>query len=234
MHHTVSISMLVVALGATVAQAQRSALREVRDWGSAGGGLILAAPVGEFQDHVKLAGGLGGFVAFSLNRRGALALRLDGSFLAYDQVRELAQLTGPYLAVPIGVNTTSYFVSFRAGPQLTFGDGPVRLYGFGLGGLSYFATETSYDGFSCGCDPLGSVTNYGDVTAAWEAGGGLQIRLGRQHTPVRLDLGARYLHHGRARYLPARILAGVATIIRPIESEANLVLFQLGVTVGLR
>ena len=58
--------------------------------------------------------------------------------------------------------------------------------------------------------------------------------LGHPHAPVMLDLGARYLHHGRARYLPARVLAGGSTIIRPIESEANLVLFQLGVTVGLR
>jgi opacity protein-like surface antigen len=207
-------------------------LREVRNRGSAGGGLMVAVPVGEFGNHISIAGGLDLFGALSLDRSGALSLRLDGSWLAYDHVRDAGYVSSPYYSIPVDLNTTSYIASLRAGPQLTLGQGALRLYGFGLGGLSYFATETSAGG--CGCDSFGSITQYDDVTAAWEAGGGVQIKLGRGHTPVLLDLGARYLHNGRVTYLPARSLSGGATVLRPIESEANVIIYQLGVTVGLR
>jgi opacity protein-like surface antigen len=228
------IGMAVLGLTLTAAPlwGQRSALREVRNRGSAGGGLMVAVPVGEFGNHISIAGGLDLFGALSLDRSGALSLRLDGSWLAYDHVRDAGYVSSPYYSIPVDLNTTSYIASLRAGPQLTLGQGALRLYGFGLGGVSYFATETSAGG--CGCDSFGSITQYDDVTAAWEAGGGLQIKLGRGHTPVLLDLGARYLHNGRVTYLPARSLSGGATVLRPIESEANVMIYQLGVTVGLR
>jgi hypothetical protein len=225
-----------LVLGLTVVtsslMAQRSALREVRNRGSAGGGLLVAVPVGEFANHINVAGGFDMFGALGIDRAGALSIRLDGSFLIYDHLRDAGYLDSPYYSIPVDLNTTSYIASLRAGPQITLGQGAVRLYGFGLGGLSYFATETSTGG--CGCDSFGSITQYDDVTAAWEAGGGLQIQLGRRHTPVLLDLGARYLHNGEVSYLPARSLSGGSTILRPIRSEANVVIYQVGITFGLR
>lgn len=224
---------LTISLTGPAAHAQRSALREVRTTGGAGGALLLGIPVGEFKEHVQVAGGLGGFLAVNLDRGGALAIRLDGSFLVYDNLRDIAYLNGGYVAYPIDLHTTSYIVSLRAGPQVSTGDGPVRLYGFGLGGLSYFATETSYGGTDCGCgSSFGSTTEWDDVNPAWEAGGGLQIALGRRHNRLLLDLGARYLHNGRTSYVPAQTLT--SGTITPVVSQANLVVVHLGVSVGLR
>lgn len=223
---------LALTCVSTAALAQRSALREVRESGTAGGALLLGIPVGQFKDHVDVAGGVGGFAAFNLDRAGATSLRLDGSYLIYDNLRDVAYLSGGYVSYPVDLNTSSYIVTFRAGPQITLGQGPVRLYGFGMGGFSYFATSTSYDD-ACGCGgSFASATQYDDFNLAWETGGGLQIALGRGHQPVLLDLGARYLHNGRTSYVPARTLAGGS--ITPIVSEANLVVVQLGLSIGVR
>lgn len=223
---------LVVTMVGRPATAQRSALREVRTGGSAGGGLMLGIPVGEFAQHVNVAGGFGGFVNLGLDRAGAMGIRLDGSFLIYDNLHDVAYLTGGYYAYPLDMNTSSYIVSLKAGPQLTAGTGPMRLYGFALGGVSYFATETSF-GDGCGCGSYASTTEWDDVNLAWEAGGGIQVALGgRRGRPVLLDLGARYVRNGRMSYVPAQSLA--SGTLTPVVSDANLVILQLGVSVGLR
>jgi opacity protein-like surface antigen len=226
----VSLS-LVLALVPVAAPGQRAALREVRSAGTAGGNLLIGIPQGEFQQYVKAAAGFGGFVNLNLDRSGATGMRLEGAFLIYDHLHDVAYLSGGYYSYPIGLTTSSYIASLRAGPQLTFGQGPLRLYGFGLGGVSYFATTTSFDD-SCGCGSFASTTEWDDVALSWEAGGGMQLALGRGHNPVLLDLGARYLHNGRVTYVPAQTLAGGT--LNPVASEANLVVLQLGVSVGLR
>jgi hypothetical protein len=213
------------------AAAQRSALREVHNWGLAGGSLALAVPVGEFRDHVGEGGGFDMFMAFNLNRAGATAIRVDGSLLLYGSARDRAFLSGPYY-FPIGVTTSSFIASLRAGPQLTFGQGPVKLYGFWQGGFSYFATTTSFGGYDCGCGGYDEITEHGDMNLAWEAGGGFLVPLGHGRHRVMLDLGARYLANGQAQYLPARFVGNGTTL--PIESEANLVAIHLGVTFALR
>ena len=225
------ITLLALALGSRVADAQRSGLREVRSLGTAGAGLLIGIPRGEFQQHVTAAAGFDGFVNLNLDRSGATGMRLEGSILVYDHLHDVAYLDGGYYVYPIGLTTSSYIASLRAGPQLTFGQGPLRLYGFGMGGVSYFATSTSFDD-SCGCGSYGSTTEWDDVTLAWEAGGGLQLALGRGHNPVLLDLGARYLYNGRVTYVPAQTLA--SGTLSPVSSEANLVVLQLGISVGLR
>jgi hypothetical protein len=225
-------ALSVLAAGVShSAAAQRSALREVRNWGLAGMSLALAVPVGEFRDHVGEGGGIDAFMAFNLDRAGASAIRVDGSLLAYGRSYDRAFLSGPYY-FPIGVTTTSFVASLRAGPQLTFGQGPAKLYGFWQGGFSYFATTTSFGDYDCGCGGYDEITEHGDLNLAWEAGGGFLVQLGRGRHPIMLDLGARYLANGRAQYLPARFVGNGTTI--PIESEANLVAIHFGVSVGLR
>jgi hypothetical protein len=215
---------------AASATAQRWALREVREWGLAGASAAVALPVGEFAEHVGAGGGIAGFMTVNLDRAGAIALRIDGSALAYGRATDIAYLDGPYY-FPVGVTTTSFIVGLRAGPQLTLGRGPVRLYGFGQAGFSYFATTTSFGDYDCGCGWYDDITEQDDINWAWEAGGGMLVNVGRTGR-VMLDLGARYLRNGRAQYLPASMVGdGVAL---PLETQANLVALHLGVTVGLR
>lgn len=225
-----AVGSLLLAGVVHSASAQRSALREVRDWGLAGISLALAVPVGEFADHVGEGGGIDAFMAFNLDHLGMTALRIDGSLLAYGRATDRAYLDNPYY-VPVDVITTSWIVSLRAGPQITFGQGPVKMYGFGVAGFSVFTTTTAFSSYNCGCGSYDEITEHDDLNLAWEAGGGFLIPLGRRQR-VLLDLGARYLSNGSAQYLPARFVGSGTTV--PLESEANLVALHLGVTFALR
>lgn len=218
------LTAALLLLTAAPAAAQRWALREVRERGLAGVSLALAMPVGEFANYVGDGGGLDAFVTVHLDRAGLVGMRIDGSLLAYGRTNDW-WYDGPYYAVP--ATTTSFIASLRAGPQLLFGTGPVRLYGFYQGGISYFATTTGFNDGYCGCND-DAITEHDDVTLAWEAGGGMLLGLGRR---VMLDLGARYLRNGRAEYLPARLVSAPDGVI---ESQANLVALHLGVTFRLR
>jgi hypothetical protein len=223
-------SLMLVAM-VQGASAQRSALREVRDWGLAGASLAVAVPVGEFATHVGEGGGIDGFMTFNLDRFGMTALRIDGSLLAYGRSTEHGYIDGPYYYEPVDLITTSWIVSLRAGPQITIGQGPIKMYGFGLAGFSVFTTSTQFSSYDCGCGSYDEVTEHDDLNLAWEAGGGLLVPLGHRQR-VMLDLGARYLRNGRAQYLPARFVGSGTTV--PLESEANLVAIHFGVTFALR
>lgn len=157
--------------------------------------------------------------------RASLARGPDGTAVACRAWRVLLDL-----------ETDNVIGSLGVGPQITLGGGPVRVYGFGTIGVGYFAT-TSTLGDGCGCEPFVGTTNFEDFTLARELGSGLQVRLARRRAPVFLDLGVRYLRNGRTRYLrPQDIVENPdgSVSLRPVESEANLVLFQIGVSVGIR
>src|SRR2546426_3957570 len=222
------LSLLVAASGA----AQSRGLREVRSWGFGGGDVMVGIPVGEFRNFVDVAGGLGGVIAVSLDGRGAVGLRLAGSYLQYGHERRLIPLAGS--GGLLDLNTTFYIASLRAGPQFVFGEGPVRLYAFGTAGVSYFATESSLGGSGCGCWGYPSTVNYDDAVLGLEGGGGLLIKLSRS---VALDLGASYVRNGPVTYLREGSLSPAADgslVLRPVRSEADLVVVQLGVAIGLR
>src|SRR2546422_10207833 len=73
------LSLLVAASGA----AQSRGLREVRSWGFGGGDVMVGIPVGEFRNFVDVAGGLGGGIARSLDRRGAVGPRVPAPHLPF-------------------------------------------------------------------------------------------------------------------------------------------------------
>jgi hypothetical protein len=112
--------------------------------------------------------------------------------------------------------------------------GAVRPYAYGQVGFSYFATTSSVEG-SGNTQPFANSTNFDDFTFATSAGTGVLIVLSHRR-PVTLDLGARYVYNGRARYLREGSIAisGTTITYSPIESETNLILYMIGVSVGLR
>jgi hypothetical protein len=225
-----ALSVLV----ATSAATQSRGLREVRSWGTGGAGAMVAIPVGAFRDFVDVAGGLGGLVAVNLDRRGTVGLRLAGSYLLYGHEDRLVPLAGTGGLLNLDLNTNFYIASLRAGPQLVFGDGPVRLYTFGTAGVSYFATESSLGGSGCGCWGYPSTVNYHDAVLGLEGGGGLLIRLSHA---VALDLGASYVRNGAVTYLREGGISQSpdgSLALRPVRSEANLAVVQLGMSIGFR
>jgi hypothetical protein len=207
--------------------AQRWALREVRSGGGSGGGLslMIVQPVGQFKQFVNGGAGVGLAAVPALDQHGVVGLRIEGEFLAYGYMNEPVTLSSGGYATPAQAQTWSFILSGQAGPQLTFGGGPVRLYGFLTGGVVDFATTTSVQS-DCGCD----IASYGDghdLALAWQAGGGMMFALGRGRHPASLDLGARYLRNGTVTY-------GTTTggSLRFVQSDANAVVYHIGLSFG--
>ncbi|HYT83396.1 MAG TPA: hypothetical protein VEK86_08090, partial [Gemmatimonadales bacterium] len=99
------MAVLGLALVASPLSGQRSALREVRDRGAFGADFVVAEPLGEFSRNGDVAAGLS---IFGVTSGGALALRVEGAWMAYDVSYQ-----------GYGVSTTSQIGTLGAGPQLT-------------------------------------------------------------------------------------------------------------------
>jgi len=214
--HGFTWGLALMLLQVVPAPAQRSALREVREWGVGGLWGAMAMPRGAFaQDSGPVGGGGGAFMTVALDPIGLLGFRLEGSLLAYGHDRSLAN----------SFNTTSYVAGFHAGPQITLGRGVLRPYGFGQVGMSYlFTTASARD--ECYCDVDDVIREHFDWS--WELGAGMMVRLGGSRSNVHLDLGARYLYAEDARSTTSNPTP------QPFETQANMVAIHLGVTFGLR
>jgi len=205
-------------------------LREVHSWSTWGGGFMVGVPVGQFRDFVDVHPGIGGAVTIG----GPVGLRIGGTLLVYGHEQQIVPYPGSYGRIGLGVNTDNIIGTLGLGPQITLSGGPVRLYGYGTIGIGYFATVSSL-GDGCGCYDVGQTTNFDDWALAREAGGGLQLRLSR-HRPAFLDLSARYMRNGRVEYLREGSMyedADGRIVVSPVESFANLVTLQIGMTFGL-
>src|SRR2546422_11598061 len=120
----------MAVLGLTVVTSplvgQRSALREVSGGGSGsiGANFVVAQPLGEFRRNGDVAAGLS---IFGVTSGGALALRIDGSWMAYD-----ARYQGD------GVSTRLQNRAIGGRPQFTVGEGWFRVCGVATGRGSVF------------------------------------------------------------------------------------------------
>lgn len=197
---------------------------------------VYARPVAEFGDYVKHGGGLDLSAALPVTRGNALALRADGGFIVYgSETRRVCFSATVGCRILLDLTTTNSIAYLNVGPQLMLPTGPVRPYINGAIGGAYFGTTSSVDGVDGNDDDFASTTNFDDITFAWNAGGGVLVRLSSGNTPVFLDLGARYHGNGEVEYLKRGDIVdnpdGTITIT-PTRSEANLVTFQLGVSIG--
>ena len=196
-----------------------------------GGAFMAAQPVGDFADYVNVGGGIGAHVVWKPSPGGVFGLRLDGTFVIYGSE------TRRYTLVPlvdVDVTTQNQIFGLAIGPEFAFGRS-VQPYVFGEGGFSYFATTSSVKGTG-NSTPFAETTNFDDFTLAGSAGAGVRIGVSNRRHHVTIDLGARYVLNGRAQYLregSIDITGGTVTIT-PVESGTNLMLYHLGVSVGLR
>lgn len=191
---------------------------------------------GEFADFVDHSWGVGGSFLYAMDRAGLLGLRVDMSYQRYGHERQRVPLS-PTIGgrILVDVTTDNNIVLAGVGPQLLFPRGPVMPYLTGTIGLAYFFTQSSVEGADNN-DPFATTKNYSNTTFAWSGAGGLYIALKKGAKPVALDLGARYQANGTARYLREGgiIDNGDGTItLSPTRSEANLIIYHIGLTFGL-
>lgn len=227
--------VLVGGVVALDAQEVPPGLRPLREEGFGGLSAVLAVPQGEFAEFVGLGGGLAGFGVVNLDRRGSVGLRFDGSLVFYGHETQRVPLSETVRRVLVDVTTSNFIVTLGLGPQIQRPEGVLRPYGYAGIGFSYLATVSSVSG-TRGFDSFASTTNFDDFTFAWYSGGGLRVQVSHGRTPVAIDLGARYVGNGRARYLTEGSIRETSTgelVITAIESETNLVLYHLGVSITI-
>jgi len=205
--------------------------------GFVGGELMFARPQGEFRDFVDQGWGGGLHYIHRLSRDGALAVRVDGSYLNYGHESFRVPLSGTIGGrVNVDVTTTNNIAFLGVGPQIGLPSGALRPYVNGFVGVSYIWTQTSVEGTNNDNDPFASSTNYDDATFAYGGGAGLYIPVRRGHTPVSIDAGLTYRRNGQADYLREGGITdnpdGSITL-SPIRSDTDLLTFHIGVSVGI-
>lgn len=206
---------------------------------SAGAGILIASPAGEFKDYVGTGFGLGGHFTLNLDPSGIIGLRAGGGFINYGRETKrvcFSQTVGCRVEVDLTTNNNIFYGNI--GPELAVQAGMVRPYVNAGIGFAYFATTSSVDDISnSGDDEIASTTNFDDITFAWTAGGGLRFRLSSGRMPFSLDFGVRYHGNGEVEYLTE---GGIidnpdgSITLNPILSEANLLTFSIGGSIGLR
>lgn len=209
-----------------------------RDWRfEVGGSVNYGLPQGAFRDNVRQGFGVDGFARWNFDRRGILSLRTDGGFLGYGRETKRVPLSGTIGGrILVDLTTSNNILHVGIGPQLTAPDGPFRPYVNGGIGFSYFFTESSVEGSNNDNEPFASTTNYDDVTLSLTSGAGVLIPVGIRRD-VSLDLGVQYQNNGQVSYLRK---GGIVDLpngdiqLNPIESQANLLTFRIGVSARIR
>lgn len=201
-----------------------------------GGNFMVAAPTGEFASYVDNGFGFGAHILYQFDDPGIMALRIDGSILVYGHETLNVPLTPTTGRIRVDVTTSNNIGSLHIGPQFMAPNGRFRPYLNGGVGFSNFFTYSSVEG-TRDESPFASSTNYSDFVWSWTAGGGIYIPVSRGRTPVSIDLGARYHRNGETRYLREGSIEESGTgeiFFDPIQSETNLLVYQIGVSVGIR
>jgi hypothetical protein len=207
------------------------------------GGLnvTVGQPLGTFHRYVSNGYGIGGHALARLGGSGIVAVRLDGGFLNYgNETLELPFGTRPGGGrVGIDLTTSNNIFWLGVGPQLMAPRGIVRPYVNGTAGFSYFSTMSSVSARRNNSDGFASETNYDDAQFSWGAGGGILVPIYRNARSLAfLDIGARYHDNGRnVRYLREggiHDLPNGDLALDVIRSRANLVTWQVGVSIGGR
>jgi len=201
-----------------------------------GGSFSYGVPVGDFHDYVKQGFGLDGFFRWNGDPKGVVSLRVEGGFVQYGSETKRVPLSPTLGRILVDLTTSNNIVWLGVGPQVTIPLPGIRPYVNASAGFSYFFTESSVEGSNNG-DDFANTTNYDDGTFAWGGGGGLLIPFRTRSGEVALDLGVRYHGNGEVRYLrrgSIEDLPGGQIRLSPIQSEANLLTYRVGVSFSIR
>jgi opacity protein-like surface antigen len=196
-------------------------------------GAEFGQPLGAFKRNVRHAAGAQGVGLLRLDHSGRTSLRLQAGWLNYGHESQRNCLgTAPNCRVAVDITTANGILSLAMGPQFSVPLGRVRTYGYGLIGMSRFATVSGLGG-GLVPDLLAADENFGDGGLAWSGGIGVQLPV-RRSTSV--DLGVRYEHHGKRDY----VLAGGVTdqpdgslTFDVKRSNAALFALRVGLTTAL-
>lgn len=201
---------------------------------SAGVGVAVAQPVGDFHRAVDNAVGGAGHLLLRVDHTGRVALRLEGGWLNYgDESHRICLASTPGCRVAVNVTTANGILTLGVGPQLSFPISRLKAYGYSVVGMSRFSTVTTIGG-GIVPDFVAGDENFGDGGVWWNGGLGVQLPL---HGRTTLDVGVSVQGHGRRNYL---LEGGVTdnadgSLLFDIKrSNANLFALKIGATTPLK
>ena len=196
---------------------------------------LVGNPTGDFSEFVDIGYGGEFFGRIPLEPEGLVSLRADMGFLIYGYESIRVCIDGFGCRVQGQLQTSNGIFYGGIGPEVALPLNGMRPYVNAFVGFGYFSTSSSVE------DPLGYenlfyTENLGDGTFSWGVGGGLEVNLHSGRVPIDLNLGLRYHDNGVVKYLTKGGILdhpdGSITLF-PIVSEANLMSFRIGVTVGI-
>lgn len=203
--------------------------------GAAGGSLDYAAPTGDFHRYVRQGFGIDGFFRWNTDPEGIFGIRVDGGFVIYGHERKRVPLSSTIGGrILVDLTTSNNIIWFGIGPQLTLPFPSLQPYFNASVGFAYFFTESSVAGSNFNSEPFASTRNFSDAAFDFSVGGGVLIPLGSSRAS--LDLGVRYLSNGQVAYLREGSIEDQpdgSIVLHPIRSDANLLLWRLGVSVSI-
>jgi hypothetical protein len=221
----------LAAPGAMRAQDSETAFTSPRFW--AGLEFHAGSGTGDFGEMVE---GIWGFELvgrWAPRPTSSWMYRVDLGLLTYGE-ESFGVCSPPPIGCRIGMEVnTSNDIGFAAiGPEFRFARD--RLYLFGTVGVSYFSTSSSLSGPAVS-ESLLTTEHFSDAVLALRFGGGWRFLVRGGRRPVRIDVGGEYHHNGVAEYLREGDIIdhpdGSITLLTT-RSEANLVTFRLGVSLG--
>jgi len=201
--------------------------------GHVGVSFVAADAVGELAGFVDRGFGAQFEGGLPVSLGGRVRMRGDFGFLIYGLERQRFCATLSCRLVS-DLTTTNSIVYGGFGPELVLATGAIEPYVRAGVGLTGFITSSSLDDHD-GLGPYMETTNYSDVAFGWNAGGGIRMRVGNGVRPVFLDFGVDRRDNGVVDFLTRGDIVdnpdGSISVF-PNRSDADLVTFRVGITVG--
>lgn len=210
--------------------------------GTVSAAFTLGIPEGDFKDQLEKTG-LGIALEGGV-RLGPLPILLGPrfSYLSYGSDTRHEPFSQTIPDVTVEVETSYNLIQFHGLARFQpIDEGLFQPYLDGLIGLNYLYTETSVrDEDDSEDSEIASSKNFEDTVFSYGGGGGIQIAVHRSVdddgdvVEVLIDLNARYISGGKARYLKeGAITIEEMTVIYDVsESRTDLVTAQIGI--GIR
>jgi opacity protein-like surface antigen len=195
---------------------------------------LASNAVGEFGDLVGAGGGVNlSAKVFLLEDSRNFGLRADLGWVVYGLESVPTCISDP-CRVQTDIKTSNNIFYFGLGPEVILIRGRFEPYVYGTLGTSVFNTGSTLQGeYFNGADTHFNTTHLNDWTFAWRAGGGIRYGIWED---VSVDFGVEHHGNGVADYLTkGDVIDGPdgKVSINPRRSEANLLTFRLGVSLGL-
>jgi opacity protein-like surface antigen len=195
---------------------------------------LASNAVGEFGDLVGAGGGVNlSAKVFLLEDSRNFGLRADLGWVVYGLESVPTCISDP-CRVQTDIKTSNNIFYFGLGPEVILIRGRFEPYVYGTLGTSVFNTGSTLQGeYFNGADTHFNTTHLNDWTFAWRAGGGIRYGIWED---VSVDFGVEHHGNGVVDYLTkGDVIDGPdgKVSINPRRSEANLLTFRLGVSLGL-